>query len=667
MLRRRLHQRPLRLVYKWLGTDRPTLELADDPTGRSRHGEGWSSGRRIQRPAVAVAIAAEERLTAPTPERSHNGLTRRGPSFRSYHLIWDGTKTVERFALDVQLIPPALTKTPRMFLALLLLPCFTFAQAPKSSSTATREECKISGLVVKLAGSEPLRKTLVQLRSQDDRTHSVSVVTDAGGRFVLERVEPGRYKLTVSRAGFVTQEYGQRKPNDPGAILTLRPGQEVKDLLFRLIPSAVIAGRIFDEDGEPLPSVVVSALRETYSEGKRSLSTFSNVSTNDRGEYRLYGLAPGRYFVSAVYPHWGRFGGSEDDSDSPESEQEGYAKLYYPGTPDREKATPITVKSGEELSSIEILMRQVLVYHVRGHVYNQITHKPGTDTNVMLMPKKTGREWEFSDQQTNVQNKDGSFDIPEVLPGSYVLIAFWFDEGKIYSTRVPMEVGNANVEGLAITLGPGTNITGRIIWEGQPSLEGSELSVSARPTDLGLNFGGSSTRVSQENAFTLKDISEGTYIADVEGQSKDCYIKDVQYDGSSALEEGFTVTRGTPASLEITISSHGARVQGSVADADGLPAAGVWVVLVPELARRTISLLYKTQTTDQYGHFDLRGIAPGDYKLFSWEEAESGSWEDPEFLKPFEEKGERVSLVDGDQKALNLTTIRTKAAESANP
>ena len=282
------------------------------------------------------------------------------------------------------------------------------------------------------------------------------------------------------------------------------------------------------------------------------------------------------------------------------------------------------------------------------------------------MPKKSGREWEFSGQQTFVLKKDGSFDIAEVLPGSYVLMAAWFDEGKVYSTRLPLEVGNANVDGLSLTLGLGVNINGRIIWDGKPSLEDADLTVSPRP-DSGFNFGADRTRVNPSGTFMLKDLGEGTYFAEVSGQSKDCYIKDVQYGTSTALEDGFTVTRGTPSSLEITISSRGGRVQGAVADADGLPAAGVWVVLVPDAAHRTQDRLYKSQTTDQYGRFDLRGITPGDYKLFSWEQAESGSWEDPEFLKPFEDKGEKITMQEGEQKTQNLTAIRTKTPESANP
>ncbi len=242
-----------------------------------------------------------------------------------------------------------------------------------------------------------------------------------------------------------------------------------------------------------------------------------------------------------------------------------------------------------------------------------------------------------------MQKKDGSFDIPEVLPGSYILTALWFDEGKTYSTRVPVEVGSADA-----------------------NLEGSDLTVNLKPTNLGWNFWGSGARVGQGNVFTLKDVGEGAYIAEMNGQSKDCYVKRVEYGGSDASEDGFTVTRGTPASLEITISSRGARVHGNVADADSLPAAGVWVVLVPETAHRAQSRRYKTQTTDQYGHFDLRGIAPGEYTLCSWEDAESGPWEDPEFLKPFEEKGKRIFFQEGDQKSVNLTAIRAKSTESGS-
>ena len=511
-----------------------------------------------------------------------------------------------------------------------------------------------------MADGAPLRKAHLSLKSVDDPNRVIGAVTDADGRFALRAIDPGPYRLTVSRVGFVTQEYGQRKPNTPGAVLTLHPGQELKDLIFRLIPASVISGRIFDDDGEPLPSVVVEAFRQVYSEGKRSRTTTSRVETNDLGEYRLHGLPPGRYFVSSVYPTWSRSGG-EDDSSSAEAQAEGYAPLYYPGTPDASKATPITIKPGEEISSIDILMRKVAVHQIRGYVYNQVTHKHGQGVNLFLLPKTNSSEWDFPNS-VDVRKPDGSFVIPEVLPGSYMLISFWADDEVQYVNQQMIDVGNADLDGIAVVVAPGIDIAGRIIWDGNPSYEKDELMVLPQPVGIPFEIRGQ-VRVASNNLFTLKRVGEGTYRAAVTGMSRDSYIKEVKYGEASAIKDGFTVTRGEPSTLEIIISSRGARLQGTVVDADGLPLPGLSVVLVPELSRRENYQLYKTQTTDQYGHFDLRGIAPGDYKVFSWEEVEPDSWQDPEFLKPFEDQGQVITLHDDDRNTVKVTAIGGKTSE----
>ncbi len=547
------------------------------------------------------------------------------------------------------------------FLLLCVLLVFpAVAQSPKNNPVAKKDECSIAGTVVKLAGSEPLRKARVLLTSAEDRARNVSISTDSDGRFQLKGLQPGRYRLAVSRHGFVSQYYGQRKPNDPGAILTLHPGQDLKDLLFRLIPSGVIAGKIVDEDGEPLPFVVVSASRQTFSEGKRTLAPAASAQTNDLGEYRLFDLTPGRYFVSAVYPRWNRRMGGPESEDL-DVGSEGYAKLYYPGSPDSAKASSIPVKSGEEISSINIFLRPVHVYRLRGRVFNQITSKPENQIDIMLFPK--GKTFDWTEHQAVVQKKDGSFEIPDVLPGSYVLTAFWFDEGKGYTQRLPLEVGNADVNGITVTIAPGVSVPGRILWDGPPATDKDELTVAATPVDVDFNYMGA-TRVEQ-GAFTMKDIGNGTYYAEVNGLSQDCYVKDVRYAGNDALDDGFTVNGGAVGELEITVSSRGARVDGAVTDEDGLPLAGVWVVLVPETQRENRHL-YKMQTTDQYGHFALRGVRPGAYKVFSWQEVETNAWESPEFLKPFEDKGEKVELQQGGQKTIKLTAIPSKPAEPAN-
>jgi protocatechuate 3,4-dioxygenase beta subunit len=534
--------------------------------------------------------------------------------------------------------------------------------AQKSSKPSKEDTCSVSGIVIKMADSAPLRKARLILRSVNDPNRTVAAVTNADGRFTLKAIEPGPYRLNVTRVGFVAEEYGQRKADTPGAVLTLHPGQELKDLQFRLIPAGVISGKIYDDDGEPLPSVSVDAVRQVYSEGKRTRASAMSASTNDLGEYRLYGLSPGRYFVSCVYPRWNR-GGSEDDST--DEEKEGYAKLYYPGTVDAAKAGPISINAGEEASSIDILMRKVAVHQVRGTVYNQITHKPGVGVMLALISKTNSREWDFV-APTTVQKPDGSFVIQEVLPGSYTLASFWFDDGIAYLNRQSIDVGNVDVEGIAMAVVPGSNISGHIVWEGQPALEKDELTVTPRPVDVPFGVRGQS-RVGRDNLFTLKGLGEGTYRAEVTGMTRDCYVKDMHYGESSVIKDGFTVTRGEAGALEIVVSSRGVRVQGTVIDSDGLPLAGVSIVLVPELSQRENYQKYKTDSTDQYGNFDLRGIAPGDYKLFSWVEVERDAWQDPEFLRQFEDKGQRITLQDGDHSTVKVTAIQSKAPESAKP
>lgn len=162
-------------------------------------------------------------------------------------------------------------------------------------------------------------------------------------------------------------------------------------------------------------------------------------------------------------------------------------------------------------------------------------------------------------------------------------------------------------------------------------------------------------------------MPDGELRVRVFGQSEDSFVKAVRYGSADALTDGFTPRAGSGVTLEITLSSSGAHVQGSASDAGGLPAVGVWVVLVPEGKGREQRDLYKTAQTDQHGQFQIRGAAPGDYKLFSWDQVEQGAWEDPDFLKPFEGNGEKVTVEEGETKSVKVTTIKTASTQEQKP
>ena len=399
----------------------------------------------------------------------------------------------------------------------LLLPLFFAAVA--SAQTASRnppaakpkdQECGISGMVVKLAGSEPVKTATVQLQSVQDLAHSISVVTDVGGRFELKGIDPGHYRLKVSRTGFVPQEYGQKTPNDPGSEIRLSPGQNLRDLLFRLIPWGVIAGRVLDEEGEPLPWAQVSGLREVYSNGKRKLSPEALVPTDDLGEYRLFGLKPGRYFVSARFkPGLHVVGRSEVREDEVDDSRPEFMPIYYPNSPDPARASTLTLRAGEEIPSVEILLRPVTTFHVRGRVYNMVAgRRSNTGVVVQLEQRNSNIVGGPPDHQSIVENPDGSFEIDGVLPGSYTLSAYLFEEGRRYQARQSIDVGNANMDSANLTIMPGVTVPGRIIWDGKPAVDRDELLVTIVPADSKISFN-TPARV-LGNSFVLRDVFDGT-------------------------------------------------------------------------------------------------------------------------------------------------------------
>jgi hypothetical protein len=229
-------------------------------------------------------------------------------------------------------------------------------------------------MVVAKADGTPLKGATVHLWSDSERDRTIAVKSGADGRFLLKNIPAGNYHLRVSRNGYFDVEYGQKKPSDPGAIINLQPGQNVSDLLLKMGRAGVISGRVFNEDGEPIANVMIAALRNSYKNGHRELTLVTQEQSNDLGEFRLFGLSPGHYLVSAEQPSWNHVVGEREFSGAGSTGNEkGYARVYYPSAAAPDKASSLTVKEGEEVPSIDFLMKEVTVYRVRGRAVNLVT------------------------------------------------------------------------------------------------------------------------------------------------------------------------------------------------------------------------------------------------------------------------------------------------------
>jgi hypothetical protein len=554
-----------------------------------------------------------------------------------------------------------------VLLPLFVAPSLVDAQTPAmpNARPETKEEtCTVSGMVVHKMDGAPLKGATVWLGSDENREHTIATTTAADGRFELRNVPAGHYTLTVQRNGFVDAHYGQKKPNDPGSTLTLRSGQKLADLVFKLGRTGVITGRISDEDGEPMQGIVVNAVREVYINGKMRLQTTDGRESNDLGEFRLFGLSPGRYLVSAEPETWNHLVGDREFSGADKSGGEkAYAKIYYPGVTDSGKASVITVKEGDEIASIDILMKQVTVYRVRGKVVNPLTKPSGRRwSQVDVLRINQGAGWE-SIGATSAGDADGSFEIREIPPGNYSIRVIWrSDDRRMLVTQQDFSVGNADVEGLTLTIGEGVNIPGRVTWDGAPRLERQGFAIAAISTEIE-PFPGARAEVDDNNQFMLKDVHDGEFRLDAWGISKDCYIKEVRYSDSVVPDATIRVAKGSVGPLEITLSSRGAHVQGTVLNEDDLPAVGAWAVAIPDKKTRRASY---SANTDQYGHFEVRGLPTGKYKLFSWEGLQEGTWEDPEFLKQYVPKATVIEVNEGDTKTAELKLIPVKEADVAS-
>jgi hypothetical protein len=561
-------------------------------------------------------------------------------------------------------------RSPCLALFLLLSPIPSLCQTPPPSaanSPTTTQFANVGGSVFRLDTGQPLKKAVVTLESRSDAQKSCYDITDEQGHFSMGKVDPGSYRLVVSRNGYVDAEYGQRRIGGSGAVLTLSSGQHMSDLVFKLARTAALGGHVYDEDGEPVRGASVTVFRAGFGQGKSVQINNQPSVTNDLGEFRVFDLAPGRYFVSVFY-HPGHDFDSLVRFGKPQSRQ-GYLPSFYPSTTDAAKAQALVIHAGDDVRSLDFFLRQALLVSVSGKVVLGIPNVTNTSINVFLYPRDSGSV-ETVNLDAVADPKTGTFQIENVPPGSYYIGCSYFDResGTRSYTRRDLDVGNFNADGITLALLPGIDISGRVLWEGPPPAGLAGLHIRLDSLDK-KQMGTPTQTVKSDGSFVLKNISEGEYrIAVAFGATTRLgYLQSARY-GTTSLTDGvITVHPGSDASLELTLSARTAQVSGTVLTSDPLPAVGVQVILIPDEPHRDNRRKFRSETTDQNGKFTITGIEPGDYKLFSWDIADEDEepWVEADWLKPFEVSGTSIHLGESDTKTLQLNLINLP--KDANP
>ncbi|MGE5327339.1 MAG: carboxypeptidase regulatory-like domain-containing protein [Deltaproteobacteria bacterium] len=532
-----------------------------------------------------------------------------------------------------------------------------FQAASTQSPAASRPDlCTVEGTIIAADTGQPLRKAWVSLHKAEGRGDAQGAGSDASGHFVIKNVEPGRYRLSAWHAGYVNQAYGQRGQESSGTTLSLAPGQAVHEISIRLTRAAVISGHVYDEDGDPVVGAQVSAMRYGYLEGKKQLMPRGFGQTNDLGEYRIYGLAPGSYFLSASHNSNNfQFGGGGGGP--------GYPPTYYPNASDAADVTPVSVRGGDDYPGVDFNLQPTRAVTVSGRAFNAVTGQPGVRTNIFLAPRRSLEEGMFTLQfQTYVQDPQGAFKLENVVPGSYYLIGMTQVEGKQYTSRLPLEVGDADLTGVNLTISQGITLTGRVVGLSKSEVAG--INVLLRPRQRGMFFGTGTTSLKSDGRFDVTNLSDGSYRVDVWQLPEDAYVKEIRLGDESVLTSGVEITGGqNPGNLEIVISPNGGRLDGVVMK-ENQTFSGASVVLIPnDPALRKEDRFYKLASSDQNGNFTLQGIRPGEYKAYAWERIEQGAYQDPNFMSRYENEGKAVEIKEGNQAAIQLSLSSTSPSE----
>src|SRR5262245_27979966 len=572
----------------------------------------------------------------------------------------------------------------QMILSLLLV----VQQTPTTQQQQPQPTGSIEGIVVRIGTSEPIAgarviytRSAVSLPttlgglpvltppvsatavvgSLPARAVPASVPTDAQGRFVIQNVEAGGYRITVAANGYARQEYGQKSFGAQGTVINEAPGQGLKDIVVRMTPAGNVTGHISDDLAKPAVGAQVQLLRTSYNpNGQKQFQAAGTAKTNDRGEYRLYWVTPGKYYLSAGSASGPtralEFGGT---GDSPNGLQESYALAYYPGAADLKDAAAIEVQAGVELSGIDFMVPVQQLRKVRGRVIDSRTgQKPAAASLSIASRTLTGGGFSMGANQA-YNSTDGTFEIRDVAPGSYVVTAQIQEPNQTAplppsspgrpGASVPVNVVMADVDGIVLNIVAPVSIPGRLIVEGQQlsSVQGFErMQVQLAQADsLPFTPTPQFQTLKSDGTFREDNAMPGQYRISVLLIPPDFYVKEALFDQTDVLNKPLIFNGSVPTPLDIVLSPKAGQVEVTVMNDKHEPARGVQVVLIPDLHRERTDL-YKTSISGQNGRLTMRGITPGDYKLFAWEAIEQFAYFDSDFIQRFESQAKPVHITE---------------------
>lgn len=538
-------------------------------------------------------------------------------------------------------------------------------RAPARDAVAEKKGASaIRGKVVSLEGERPLRRARVSL-SSPELSEPQTTSTDAFGAYEFAQLPAGRYTIGVSRSGYLSLQYGQLRPGEPGKPLQLGDAQTLDRVDFALPRAGTISGRITDESGDPFPGVAVYAAQLQYFRGRRRLVPVSGGfgggnRTDDLGQYRIVGLAPGEYAVMATTREmW--------SADEDQKEVFGYAQTYLPGVANATDAQRIKIGVGQDAAGADFSMAPMRAVTVSGTAFRS-DGTPMVAATVMVSYELSGPA--FASMGVGPTAKvaaDGSWSVRDVSPGDYQARVSSIDRDRPPESAIALiTVQGADVDGVALAADPGATLAGRVTTDDGSPLPAQRLTVSARVLGAERMPLGGVTGVPENNgivgpdgAFTYRAAS-GPLAIRVSSLPRGWAVKHIVANGQDHAQSALEV-RGTQRldDLSIVITRAFPDLTGRIVG-DGGKAVDGTVILFSTDSSKWIETLGVTRSArpDQAGAFRFDSVRPGEYLLVALEYVQQWQVNDPEFLEEQRRRAVKVTVGNTMGEPVELKLLR---------
>lgn len=568
------------------------------------------------------------------------------------------------------------------------------------------------------AEARPIRRVVVTLTAGGIPMPR-SAQTDDAGRFTFVGIPSGNYTLQASRVGYVTTYYGSKKPGrGPGIPVSIADGQRVEDVTLKMLRGAVITGVVRLPGGKPVADLNVRASMATLVNGQRQIDSIKSATTDDRGEYRLYGLAPGEYVVQASLPSTGndmrritsaeisaaeaalRATGPETAPPAP-GPNVNFATVYYPGTARASGAQTILVAAGQERAGVDMTLEFVQTAKVSGTVLSP-DGRPVSLVRLSLS-LKSGNDIEayYGNYYGVAARPDASFSTAGVSPGRYVLTARAAPAGDVPApptgppSGVPipgagvpapaltlwasaeLDVDGQDVSGLTLRLQPGMTVSGRFVYDStvpplpDPSRTRFSLEAVTTPgapaqTASFLAIGASSMQLEKDGTFSVKGVAPGPYrmvvspigpVLEPMPGVRSWTVKSVMIGGRDVADLPIQIKPGEDVTdVVVTMTDQQTEVSGTVLDNLNRPTAGFPIVVfaTDRAYWPAGNARVRKIQPASNGKFTILGLPAGEYYVCAVTDVEANDLRDPAFLESLAASSFKITLRPGEKRPLDL-------------